>query len=53
MVRSLPVSVEDTCVERQGPLDVFELRWVMVELIPGHLIDVVTRLVEVSRCASR
>jgi hypothetical protein len=27
MVRSLPVSVEDTCVERQGPPDVFELRW--------------------------
>jgi hypothetical protein len=47
----LPVSVKDMCVERQGPPDVFESRWLMVELIHGHLVDVVTRLVEVSRGA--
>ena len=53
MVRSLPVSVVDMCVERQGPPDVFELRLYMVELIHGHSVDVLTRLVEVWRCASR
>ena len=53
MVRSLPVSIMDTCVGQQSPPGGFELRSHMVELIHGHLVDVLTRLVEVSRCASR
>jgi len=52
MVQSLPVSV-DTCLERRSPLECFEMRSDMVELIHGHSIDVLARLVEVPRCESR
>jgi len=53
MVRSLPVSVVNTCIERQSPPDVLDLRPHMVELSHGHSVDVLTRLVEVWRCASQ
>jgi hypothetical protein len=53
MVRSLPVSVVDICVERQSLPDILNLRSHMVELIHGHSVDVLTRFVEVGRCASR
>jgi hypothetical protein len=53
MVRSLPVSVVNVCVERQSPPDVLDLRPYMVELIHGHSVNVLTRSVEVWRCASR
>jgi len=53
MVRSLPVSVVKMCIERQSPPDVMELRPHMVELIHGHSANVLSRLVEVWRCASR
>jgi len=52
MVRSLPVSV-DTCIERRSSSNVFAMRSDMVELIHGHSVDVLTRSVEVPRCASR
>ena len=53
MVRSLPVSVWIRASSGRTRPNVFDLRSDMVELIHGHSVDVLTRLVEVSRCASR
>jgi hypothetical protein len=53
MVRSLPVSVWARA-SAQRPADWDSSRGShMVELIQGHSDDVLTRLVEVMRCASR